>query len=130
MALLPPNTASGDGGVSVHGDLTGRDLPGQHPINAIIGLQDWLNQQDRVVQATQPLRYIFGWVNVSTQTVVLPAPLDTLSLAIAVVRSDDGALIEPEIEYLYDSGAMHYLSGVKLGFTPPVTGEHRVHITR
>jgi len=39
------SSGSGSGGVSVHAELSGRDLPGQHPVAAIDGLQDALDQK-------------------------------------------------------------------------------------
>jgi hypothetical protein len=131
MALLPPNTGGGGSGVSNHGDLYGRDQPNQHPVSAITGLQDWLEQNSDVIAASVALRYFYTFSNTTTQDVILPLTLPhTLSLVIVVVRVSDGAMIEPEISYIYDPGAEKFIERVRLGFTPPITGQYVIHVIR
>jgi hypothetical protein len=132
MALLPPNSGggSGDGGTNVHGDLVGRDQPNSHPIQAITGLQDWLAQHDSRLDAAEALRYIFAFSNVAQQDIFLPQPLNSISLAIIVVRVSDGAMIEPDVLYKYGTGVEQYIERVRLLFTPPISGDIYVHIIR
>jgi len=130
MALLPPNTGGGEGGVVNHNDLAGRDQPNSHPMSAISGLQDWLEQQDGRLNAVEALRYIFEFSNTPQQDIFLPQPLNSLSLAIVVVRTADEAMIEPGVYYKYGAGMPRYIERVRLTFNPAVFGEHVVHIIR
>ena len=130
MALLPPGTASGGDGTTDHNDLAGRDAVNSHPISAITGLQDWLERQDRTLTATGPLRLIYNFTSTTGVTVGLPTPLDTLSLALVMIRTGDGAMIEPEVTYLYGPGPLRYIESVHLGFNPPLSGEHMVYVIR
>jgi hypothetical protein len=131
MALLPPGSGGSGGEADVaHNDLPGRDQPNAHPISAVTGLADWLGRHDTAQTATGPLRYIFNFANVTRQEIYLPQPLDTPSLAIIVVRTSDGAMIEPEVLYRYSIAAQRYIERVQLSFNPPVSGEYFVHILR
>jgi hypothetical protein len=129
MALLPPNNAGGSG-VSDHGDLTGRDQPNSHPITAISGLSDILAGYDTALETARAQRFAYIFSNATTQDIIMVPPLDTLSLALIMVRTSDGALIEPEVTYLYGPGPMRYIERIRLGFTPAISGEHFVHIVR
>ena len=48
-----PTGPSGTAGSTFHPDLTGRDLPNQHPISAITGLQDALDARLQIFQTTE-----------------------------------------------------------------------------
>lgn len=127
MALLPPSTAGG--GTIDHGALTGRDAPNSHPVGAISGLQDWMAAQDAALQSSESLRFIYNFSTTTTQDIILQPPLNTLSLAVVMVRTSDGAVIEPEIAYHYGPG-VRYIEYIRLGFNPPLTGEHIIHIVK
>jgi hypothetical protein len=131
MALLPPGSSgSGEGGSSIHNDLVGRDQPNSHPITAVTGLSDWLTAHDTALAAVEALRYIFNFSITGQQDIFLPQPLNSLSLAIVVVRTADEAMIEPGVYYKYGAGVPRYIERVRLTFNPPVSGEHVVHIIR
>jgi hypothetical protein len=127
MALLPPGTASGT--TVNHNDLAGRSAVNAHPITSITGLSDVLAGQDAKLTATQPLRYIFNFSSTTFQDVMLPTPLDTFSVSVMVVRTSDGAVIEPEIVCIY-SGGLGYIARIRLSFTPAVSGQFIVHVVR
>ena len=129
MALLPP-TSGGGVGTTVHNDLTGRSAPDAHPISAITGLADWLAQHDAALEAAEALRYIFMFSNTSAQDIFLPQPLNSMSVAVVTVRTADGAMIEPEVRYMYGPDPERFIERIRLTFTPVVSGEHIVHIIR
>lgn len=129
MALLPPGTASGDGTL-IHNELVGRDAANAHPITAITGLADTLAGHDTAIAATQSLRYIYVFNNTTTQDVILPTPLNTPSLVLVLVRTSDGAMIEPEVTYILGPPPMRYIERIRLGFSPPLSGEHMVGVVR
>lgn len=130
MALLPPGTAGGGDGVSNHNDLAGRDAPNAHPISAVTGLQDWLERLDRSATTSTSIRQIYSFTGATTQDILLPQPLDTPSATVTLVRTSDGAVIEPEIAYFYGPGPLRFIERVRLGFTPPLSGEYMVHVVR
>lgn len=127
MALLPPGTAGG--GVVDHGALTGRDAANSHPVGAITGLADWMAAQDVALQVSESLRFILSLTATTQQDITLPPPSTTLSLALVMTRTSDGATIEPDITYHYGPG-VRYIDYVRLQFNPPLTGEYMVHIIR
>lgn len=128
MALLPPGTSTGE--TLTHSDLVGREQPNQHPITAVTGLADILASQDARLLATGPLRYLVAANNQSVVNLPLPEPLDTLSLAVVVIRSADGRQIEPDIQYFYAVTGLSYVQSVRLTFTPAINGDHIVHLVR
>lgn len=131
MALLPPGTGgSGVGGTIAHNDLPGRDQPNAHPISAITGLEDRLNANNAAVVATEPMRFFYTFSGAAWQDIIMPLPLDTISLVVIMIRASDGAMIEPEVQYFYDSGDERYINRVRLGFTPVISGQYVIHIVR
>jgi hypothetical protein len=127
MALLPPSTAGG--GTVDHGQLTGRDATNSHPVGAITGLADWMEAQDAALHVSESLRFILSLNTTTQQIITLPPPSTTLSLALVMTRTSDGATIEPDITYQYGPG-VRYIESVRLQFNPPLTGEYIVHIVR
>lgn len=85
------------GGGTKHGDLTGRTLPDQHPIQAITGLQDALDSKENPENKGQPNGY--AGLDSNGRILITQLPINVKEMRVLANIDERNALVSPE---LYD----------------------------